>query len=577
MKKLFFVFSLITLLLSVTLCAQAATVVDGGKVTNNVTWSIDSDGTLTIVGEGVIPDYAHSTQPWFAYQRYGDIVIRKLVIGEGITRIGNRAFQNCNYIESAEIADSVEFIGEYTFQNCLLLDEIELSSDVLLSNGTFRSAPVDDKFLSYQQTSVYTGSEYHKRLAAIEYTGDYRTDIVQVALSQLGYHEGDSMADYDGSHPTSSGNFSEFARFAGTFGGDWCSEFYNWCARVAGVPTNVLGVGRSALANNWVAGTNSKYYRWNETIYGGGSYEPKPGDILQWAWDLYDHGPNEALSHTSMFNGATVNDDGTVTFHSIDGNISSMVKTKDYELELATGNLVGRDRRLFYIVSPDFDREVTKYTVSFSCEGKSYPDKTVAELGRYGGLPLPEREGYTFLGWYTEETGGELITMYTHVNITGPQTLYARWEADASSSDSVAKQSSEGVTLNGSLAVLPTFQLFDADGNATNYVRLRDVAALLDGTAAQFDVSWNGKVSVAPHTAYTSRNGTEGVSPFAGAQPYETLADSISVNGADRALDGIVLTDAEGGGHTYFKLRDLAAECGFAVDWQQGTGIIINT
>ena len=41
-------------------------------------------------------------------------------------------------------------------------------------------------------------------------------------------------------------------------------------------------------------------------------------------------------------------------------------------------------------------------------------------------------------------------------------------------------------------------------------------------------------------------------------------------------LNGIVLTDAEGGGHTYFKLRDIAAECGFAVDWQQGTGIIIN-
>ncbi len=140
-----------------------------------------------------------------------------------------------------------------------------------------------------------------------------------------------------------------------------------------------------------------------------------------------------------------------------------------------------------------------------------------------------------------------------------------------------ARQSSESITLNGKKVTLPTFQLFDANGGGTNYVRLRDIAALLDGTAAQFDVSWNGKVVIVPRTAYASRNGTEGVSPFDGDQPYTKLGDSISVGGADKTLDGIVLTDANGGGHTYFKLRDLGMVCGFGVDWQQGVGIIINT
>lgn len=140
-----------------------------------------------------------------------------------------------------------------------------------------------------------------------------------------------------------------------------------------------------------------------------------------------------------------------------------------------------------------------------------------------------------------------------------------------------AKQSSETITLNGNKVTLPTFQLFDANGGGTNYVRLRDIAALLDGTAAQFDVSWNGKVVIVPRTAYASRNGTEGVSPFSGDQPYTKLGDSVLVGGANKTLEGIVLTDNSGGGHTYFKLRDLGTQCGFAVDWQQGVGIIINT
>ena len=580
MKKALLIFSLITLMLALTLGAQAA-VIDGGTVGHNVTWTMDSDGTLSFAGEGVIPNYAVGTQPWYEYQNGNSVVIKKLVVGDGITRIGSRALQNCYSLASVELSDTVEYIGAYTFQNCRELKSIDIAENVQFGTGFINGTPAVNDFEVYRATN-YWGSVYHKRLASVELTGNYRKDIVKVALSQLGYHEGASRADYDGSHPSSSDNYTEFNRVVSTYANDWCSEFYLWCARMAGVPTNILGRSTSANANNWTSGTKAKYYRWSETIYGGGDFVPQPGDLLQWQWDLNEYGPSVSLSHTSMFNGLTVNDDGTVTVHSIDGNVSGKVRLKDYVLDYDTGHLHGKEQRLYYIISPDYDEKltkVTKYTVSFSCEGENYPDKTVAKLGQYGALPFPEREGDRFIGWYTAETGGELVNRYTPVNLSGPQTLYARWESDeqpAAAVPAMAKQSKESVTLNGNTAALSTFQLLDADGNATNYVRLRDVAALLDGTAAQFDVSWNGKVLVSPKTAYVSRVGTEGVSPFDGAQPYKTLTDSISVGGADRMLNGIVLTDAEGGGHTYFKLRDIAAECGFAVDWQQNIGIVIN-
>lgn len=43
-------------------------------------------------------------------------------------------------------------------------------------------------------------------------------------------------------------------------------------------------------------------------------------------------------------------------------------------------------------------------------------------------LPTPEKEGYEFKGWFTEETGGEKIDAITADNISGLTTLYARWE-----------------------------------------------------------------------------------------------------------------------------------------------------
>ncbi len=48
--------------------------------------------------------------------------------------------------------------------------------------------------------------------------------------------------------------------------------------------------------------------------------------------------------------------------------------------------------------------------------------------GTYKGLPIPEREGYDFLGWYTTESGGTKITSDTVVSVREAHTLYAHWQ-----------------------------------------------------------------------------------------------------------------------------------------------------
>jgi len=45
----------------------------------------------------------------------------------------------------------------------------------------------------------------------------------------------------------------------------------------------------------------------------------------------------------------------------------------------------------------------------------------------YPVLPVLTRPGYTFAGWFTAKTGGQVVDGSTTVNITATQTLYAQW------------------------------------------------------------------------------------------------------------------------------------------------------
>lgn len=56
--------------------------------------------------------------------------------------------------------------------------------------------------------------------------------------------------------------------------------------------------------------------------------------------------------------------------------------------------------------------------------------KTVTYDSTYGALPVPTRENYDFVGWYTEKEGGTLVTSSSTVLITENKTLYAHWSKD---------------------------------------------------------------------------------------------------------------------------------------------------
>jgi len=180
--------------------------------------------------------------------------------------------------------------------------------------------------MPYQAHSVYEHSTYYEKLCAVELTGDARIDIINVAVSQLGYHEGDSTAELDGSNLNGSNNYTEYGYWFGTqvkgnsYGHfyDWCAMFVSWCARQAKIPVNVIS--NSAYAN-----ASSSTYCFNNLGYRArGEYIPVSGDLIFFDWD----GLSDSWDHV----GLVYSCDGN-TVYTVEGNSSNAVAQRTYSVD----------------------------------------------------------------------------------------------------------------------------------------------------------------------------------------------------------------------------------------------------
>lgn len=410
--------------------AQTSTIIDSGTY-KTISWCFYSNGLLSIGGVGEIPDFNKSNEsspnikdrPWLKHRKD----IHHVLVQEGVTRIGSRTFQSFDQLISVELANSVKSIGIWAFQNCYKLEDVIMSDDIVLENGAFRDTPFE-KSLTAVESDSYTNSIYFKRLCETPLTGNFQKDIINIALSQVGYHECNSEADYGGDNTLGNDDYTEYGRYLSSKGNAWCSEFASWCIRMSGLPESILVSSRGANANTFTNNTPSHYYHWNELIYGGGIYEPQSGDILLWAWDLDTHEYNESLSHTSILHHVAIEGDNVI-FYTIEGNSGNKVKESSFTVRKSDGTLLLRTGRLCYLVAPNYENEsIEKHHVYFdSMGGVSANSKTVATGGLYGPLPIPSRNGFQFLGWYTEPTNGKRINMYCPVKIHTDQILYAHW------------------------------------------------------------------------------------------------------------------------------------------------------
>lgn len=98
--------------------APVAMHAQSGACGESVSWSI-SGGTLTISGEGDM--YNNDNSEKFSYAIYSD-KIESVVIGDGVTSVGDNAFNGFTNLKSAELPNTVKTIGAQSFCNTGLTD-----------------------------------------------------------------------------------------------------------------------------------------------------------------------------------------------------------------------------------------------------------------------------------------------------------------------------------------------------------------------------------------------------------------------------------------------------------------------
>ena len=101
-------------------------IIASGECGENLTWTLDLEGTLTISGTGEMYDYDWDESPWYEYCYQ----VFKVVVEKGVTSIGNNAFNDCVNLTEITIPGSVTRIGYDAFYYCRNLRSITIPAGI---------------------------------------------------------------------------------------------------------------------------------------------------------------------------------------------------------------------------------------------------------------------------------------------------------------------------------------------------------------------------------------------------------------------------------------------------------------
>lgn len=87
-----------------------------GTCGENLTWTLDDEGTLTISGTGAMYHYSRDDKIYPSWHQYSDS-ITSVVMEEGVETVGNLAFHWCSNLIDVAIPNSIMFFGDLALPN----------------------------------------------------------------------------------------------------------------------------------------------------------------------------------------------------------------------------------------------------------------------------------------------------------------------------------------------------------------------------------------------------------------------------------------------------------------------------
>jgi hypothetical protein len=341
MMKQKLLFTLVLLLSAVTGAWAQNSCGDG------LTWSL-SGGTLTISktgeGTGAMPDYDLQKVPW--YNEMNNIT--SVVIGDGVTGIGQYAFFNCSNLASLTIGSSLQSIGVWAFSGCSKLASVNLPASV---TNIGSSAFYDCSNLSsvvIHATSVPTCGNNafgmyksgRKIFVPFAKVADYKTGWSAYAADIFGYsncgetgHESDVIYALTGTSP----NYTLYIMKVGATGamkncGDgsdapWYSERNNITSVVIGDGVTTIGYRAFSHENDHYTNLTSLTIGKDVTTIGEHAFRYCTGltsvEIPNSVQTIQGHAFEECTGVTSLTIGSSVTSIGDRAFYGL--GITSVV------------------------------------------------------------------------------------------------------------------------------------------------------------------------------------------------------------------------------------------------------------
>ena len=163
-----------------------------GECGNNLIWTYYADGTLVISGTGDMTDY-EDVAPWIEQ----GLDIKKAVIEDGVTGIGDSAFYGCSNLSELVISATVTRIGSFAFYECYELKEVKLNATITRV-GPYAFGYVYDA--EAQDAKLLDGFKLYVSdpSAALTYAKTYEVDYEVYEVTSGNDSKTDNVKDDDG-------------------------------------------------------------------------------------------------------------------------------------------------------------------------------------------------------------------------------------------------------------------------------------------------------------------------------------------------------------------------------------------
>lgn len=172
------------------------------KSEKSLTWSFkQATGTLIISGNGSMDDIYEYDEEGDSWAPWGGKEIKKVILGEGLTDIGDFAFWGCTELKSINIPSSVKNIGERAFQGCTSLESVNIPAEIIysmafmgcssLKNITFSDNVKEIYFAAFAYDTALKDVVLPKKLSSIDEYAFFGCDKLSVltipkSVSEIG-------------------------------------------------------------------------------------------------------------------------------------------------------------------------------------------------------------------------------------------------------------------------------------------------------------------------------------------------------------------------------------------------------